>query len=135
MGKNEELQKLRELVYADLDAGHYEQAIEKINQLPLQGAAEQEVQGLLASACIEAKKLPEAEAAVHRLLALAPEDDYARFLQLRIRFQAGERELTEELAVLLHKGNALPENVREKVYNLLGQCWRFLGNSEKSAAA
>lgn len=55
MGKNEELQKLRELVYADLDAGHYEQAIEKINQLPLQGAAEQEVQGLLASACIEAK--------------------------------------------------------------------------------
>lgn len=48
---------------------------------------------------------------VHRLLALAPEDDYARFLQLRIRFQAGERELTEELAVLLHKGNALPENV------------------------
>lgn len=135
MGKNEELQKLRELVYADLDAGHYEQAIEKINQLPLQGAAEQEVQGLLASACIEAKKLPEAEAAVHRLLALAPGDDYARFLQLRIRFQAGERELTEELAALLHKGNALPENVREKVYNLLGQCWRFLGNSEKSAAA
>lgn len=92
--------------------------------------------GCLASVYIERGEQEEAARYADRLLELQPNDAYTLFLQERICFMAGEHvSLISRLQYILANGQQLSEDCQEKIYNLLGQCWRYVGNSQKSTEA
>lgn len=122
-------------VISYLQNGKYEQAIKKVDDLLLAGGETRELLPLKVSALIELGQTAAAESNATELLALLPRDAYAQFLNLRIRFLRGERNLQTELQDILRHADNLTEAVKEKVYNLLGQCCRFFGDAAGAVAA
>ena len=121
-------------IYAAMEAGEYETAIRRSEAFLAAGGDPLLGWELLASAYIETKQAEKAAMAAQQLALLAPEDAYARFLRVRVRFMQGERiSLIAELEDIRQRGRHLQPACREKVCNLLGQCCRFAGDSRRSA--
>ncbi|MFC2469508.1 MAG: hypothetical protein ACFNWY_04875, partial [Negativicutes bacterium] len=131
--RSEALASLRNTIYAALERRDFPAARQAITRLLPQREAE--ALGLLASVGIESGDAAEAEEAVKKLRRIAPGDAYTRFLAARVKFMRGETVApARELAALAREKN-IPPAYQEKIYNLLGQCCRFLGRSEESVAA
>ena len=131
--RSEALASLRNTIYAALERRDFPAARQAITRLLPQREAE--ALGLLASVGIESGDAAEAEEAVKKLRRVARGDAYTRFLAARVKFMRGETVApARELAALAREKN-IPPAYQEKIYNLLGQCCRFLGRSEESVAA
>ena len=123
----EALEALRDRIFAALAHGDEKAARKGIKQLhkhvPLEAA------GLLTALHIEAKRTQEALAAWRECAALAPDDPYTIFLRARIYLLEGERVAARKALTPLIDAS-MPPAIAEKVYNLAGQCARFLGDAE-----
>ncbi len=123
----EALEALRDRIFAALAHGDEKAARKGIKQLhkhvPLEAA------GLLTALHIEAKCAQEALAAWRECAALAPDDPYTIFLRARIYLLEGERVAARKALTPLIDAS-MPPAIAEKVYNLAGQCARFLGDAE-----
>ena len=120
------LENLRDQIYDALARGDERSAHKGLKKLhrrvPLEAA------GLLTALHIEAGRTHEALAAWQECASLAPDDPYTIFLRARIYLMEGERSSAlQTLAPLLDA--SLPAEIAEKVYNLAGQCARFLGRA------
>ena len=131
--EQEALEALRESIYAALDRRDYPAARQAIDRL--RPGHEAEALGLLASLAIESGDAAEAENAVTALEKIAAQDVYTRFLAARVAFLRGETVATARDLAVLVKRKDIPTVYQEKIYNLLGQCCRFLGRNEESTAA
>ena len=134
-----DIDEIRETIYDALDRHLYDRASSAIDALlPL---ARVEALGLRVSLFIEADDVSSAEAALAALMAArqdmtADETQYATFLSARVHFMRGERmSVIRELEPLMSaRGGHVKGELREKIANLLGQCYRFIGESEKATA-
>jgi len=120
------LDVLRDNIFTALENGDESSAHREIARLCLHAPAE--AAGLMTAFHIEMGRADEAFAAWQQLASLAPYDPYTIFLRARIYLMEGERgSALQTLAPLLDA--ALPAEIAEKVYNLAGQCARFLGRA------
>lgn len=121
-------------LYPLLEQREYEQAVILLRRWLQAEEDNPEAWGFLASVGIEMSNDALAGEGIEHLLVLQPADAYTLFLQARFRFQQGERmQLIPELERILQGAARIPTAYLEKIYNLLGQCWRFVGESAKSA--
>lgn len=118
-----------------LQNGEYQQAVATADELLLAGGDKRELLPLKVSALIELGQAVPAKQGAADLLALLPQDAYARFLYLRVRFLQGERDLQADLQNVLKNADNLTPPVKEKIYNLLGQCCRFFGDADGAVSA
>ena len=120
------LETLRDEIFAALARGDETGARKGIKRLrrrePIEAA------GLLTALHIEAGRVREALAAWRECAKYAPRDPYTIFLRARIHLLAGERSASLDLLAPL-LGAEMPPAIAEKVYNLAGQCARFLGRA------
>ncbi len=131
MGKAEKDDGLRQMIYDALARHDYKEARAVIEML--RPGNEVEAQGLLASSFIEEGDSKQAETAAKELARLAPGDAYAGYLLARASFLNGKRRIVlESLEELLARKGKIERVIQEKIYNLLGQCYRFFGENEKS---
>lgn len=131
--RNDERKEVENAAAAALQRHQYTEALRLAEILQQQGAM---VQALQLKACIgiESGDCQRASAAVETLRQLCPQDAYTGFLSARVRFQEGEREsLLPVLEQVLRKGKNLQPVYREKICNLLGQCYRAAGDAGKAA--
>lgn len=131
------LEEQRQYIYGLLEKKQYTLAEKAILEMPEQKMdIQKEKLGLLTSLYIEMAEPIKAVNEVQELLANFPQDGYGLFLLARIHFMAGKRlQVIDELEHALKKGQNINNSCREKIYNLLGQCWRYLGDSERSTKA
>lgn len=118
-----------------LQTGEYRQAVATADELLLAGGDKRELLPLKVSALIELGQAVPAKQGAAELLTLLPQDAYARFLYLRVRFLQGERDLQADLQNVLKNADNLTPPVKEKIYNLLGQCCRFFGDADGAVSA
>ena len=118
-----------------LQTGEYQQAVAIADELLLAGGDKREILPLKVSALIELGQAALAEQGVAELLTILPQDAYARFLNLRVRFLQGERDLQADLQDILQKADNLTPAVKEKIYNLFGQCCRYFGDADGAVSA
>lgn len=127
-----EVNRLRENIYKALELADYEQAKQDIDVLSQIEPGE--AWGLLTAMEIERGDADSAQKAWQSLYSILPQDVYTLFLQARIFYLRHEHisalKLLEALVL-----RDIPAIYQEKIYNLLGQCYRFLGMGEKSAEA
>ena len=120
------LEALRDEIFAALARGDETGARKGIKRLrrrePIEAA------GLLTALHIEAGRVREAIAAWCECAKYAPRDPYTIFLRARIHLLAGERSAALDLLTPLLDAE-MPPAIAEKVYNLAGQCARFLGRA------
>ena len=120
------LETLRDEIFAALARGDETGARKGIKRLrrrePIEAA------GLLTALHIEAGRVREALAAWRECAKYAPRDPYTIFLHARIHLLAGERSAALDLLTPLLDAE-MPPAIAEKVYNLAGQCARFLGRA------
>lgn len=120
-----------DLIYSYMEQGRYDMAAEALKKLLLQ-APSKEVQALQVSLYIESQEHEKAVQSLHCLQRLAPGDSYTLFLEARVLFMEGCSLLVlHKLQSALQGANRQPV-VLEKIYNLLGQCYRYFGNSAES---
>ena len=120
---------LRRKIYDLLEHGDYEGARMYLSAWKMESPIE--ARNLLVSTYIEEGDAEGAERALTDLIALCPQSIETKFLQARVLFLRGER--WESLAVLQKiPEKKIPPAWKEKIYNLMGQCWRFFGNSQRS---
>ncbi len=124
--------ELRQTIYDALARHAYEAARTAIEAF--RPGHEIEAQELLASTFIEEGDGLRATAATKELERLAPGSVYAGYLSARAAFlQGSRRAVAESLESLLAEKRTIAPVYQEKIYNLLGQCYRFFGECEKSA--
>lgn len=120
---------LRQSIYDALARHDYAGAREDIDVLA--GSEPAEAASLRVSSYVEEGDAAGAEHALGELLRLCPGSIAAVFLRARVTFMGGNR--SAALAILQElDGRELPRIWQEKVYNLMGQCCRFLGDSRGS---
>ncbi|SFT57178.1 Predicted O-linked N-acetylglucosamine transferase, SPINDLY family [Selenomonas sp. GACV-9] len=124
---------LRQRIYAALQAHEYPQADAVIREL--QAIRPEEAGELQVSLDIEQHDLDKAEQDWQSLQKLSPSGWGTQFLQARLLFAKGETVRTAALLQEMLKQAGWPAAYLEKLYNLLGQCARFLGNSALSTEA
>ena len=126
-----EATRLRDEACAALMSGAMEKARDAIEAfMPYD---REEALGLLTSLGIETNDAGTAEKALGELEALAPEKPNTRYLSARVAYMKGARAaLLEPLESLLEDKNAGAQ-IRERVCNLLGRCFRLLGEPGKAA--
>ena len=121
-----QLEVLRDRIFAALARGDVHAARQGIRQL--QRAVPAEAAGLLTALEIESGNADRALAAWRECARLSPRDPYTIFLRARIYLLEGQRcAALDMLAPLLNAD--IPPAIAEKVYNLAGQCARFLGRA------
>ena len=87
---------------------------------------------ILTGIYIESKNEKDAEKALSELKEISPKAPMTEYLVLRLRFMKGERAaLIEPLEGLLRE--EMPSSARQRAANLLGRCYRWMGECEKSA--
>ncbi|MBQ3972232.1 MAG: hypothetical protein II687_08540, partial [Selenomonadaceae bacterium] len=125
----ETVEHLRQSIYDALARHDYARAREDIDVLA--GSEPAEAASLRVSSYVEEGDVAGAERALDELLRLCPGSIETVFLRARVTFMGGNRSAT--LAILQElDGRELPRVWQEKVYNLMGQCCRFLGDSRGS---
>ncbi|MBQ9364980.1 MAG: glycosyltransferase, partial [Schwartzia sp.] len=127
------LASCREAVYDALDRKDYGAAKIAIDEL--MKVSEREALGLYVNLFIEMNDASNARKALDAYLPTAPKDVYTRFLSARVRLMTGEHlKVIEELRPI-EDDKSIDGATREKILNLLGQCYRFIGDSEKATKA
>ena len=127
--RKDRCEALRDRIFAALADGDERAACKGIEKLHRYEPCE--AAGLLTALHIEAKRARKALAAWRECDALMPRDPYTIFLRARIHLLEGERVAALELLAPLFDTEMLPE-IAEKVYNLAGQCARFLGRAAEA---
>ena len=125
------LEALRDRIFAALARGDEAAAIRDIEELRPHAPAE--AAGLLTALHIEARRAREALAAWAECERCAPHDPYTIFLRARIALLDGERRAALDLLLPLMDMPMSPA-IAEKVYNIAGQCARFLGRAREAVA-
>ena len=92
-----------------------------------------EAAGLLTALHIEAGRAREALSAWRECARFRPDDPYTVFLRARIALLDGERRAALDLLLPLMDAPLSPA-IAEKVYNIAGQCARFLGRAQEAVA-
>lgn len=128
----EKIDRLRETIYTALGNRDYIAAGREIARLTK--LCPEEGWGLTTAMEIEQGHADKALSAWQKLAALMPQDVYTLFLRARIHHLRHEYASALVLLEPLTE-QALPPVYGEKIYNLLGQCHRFLGEVKESAAA
>ena len=131
MGRAAELDALRTRIYDALDRGDIMRAKADIELLRADEPAE--AAGLLTALFIECGAPEEALAAWAACVRQRPDDPYTIFLRARIHLMQGERSAALALLAPLTE-RAMSPGVAEKVFNLAGQCARFLGRAADAVA-
>ena len=126
----EQGEMLRRRVYDALERHDYEGAREAADALAEVDSAE--AASLRVSSYIEEGDAEGAERALGELLRLRPGEAETCFLQARVLFMGGNRSAALEILQNIEP-ERIPRPWQEKVYNLMGQCHRFLGDSRRSA--
>lgn len=129
-GRGEAAEMLRSRAYDALGRGDYTEARKAIGELA--AVSPREAASLLVSSYIEEGDEGGAKKALKELLALDSESVEAGFLEARVVFMGGNRVKTLERLKKLEK-MSMPPAWQEKVWNLMGQCYRFLGDSQRAA--
>ena len=125
------LEALRDAIFAALARGDEASALRGIEELCAHAPAE--AAGLLTALHIEAGRAQEALAAWAECERCAPHDPYTVFLRARIALLDGERHAALDLLLPLMDA-PLSLAIAEKVYNIAGQCARFLGRAQEAVA-
>ena len=120
---------LRDRIFAALACGDERAARKGIKKL--QRHAPAEAAGLLTALHIEARRADAALAAWRECAKYAPRDPYTAFLRARIYLLEGARCAALEVLEPLIDA-PMPAEIAEKVYNLAGQCARFLGRAAEA---
>jgi|GEM_PF-194063 len=140
MQNNEEVigsenEVLQQQICAALMAGDFLTAETKAKNLSIMHDGRFAGLALLTSVYIESRQQEKAEKVAAELLRENPRHVYAIYLKARVEFMAGEHaSVIERLTPALQRVSAKERPYKEKICNLLGQCYRFLGDSEKSTA-
>ena len=125
----QKLEALRDRIFAALERGAVRDArrgIEKLRRYePVEAAS------LMTALCIEERDAKGALKAWQECRARAPHEPYTIFLRARIHLLMGERRAALRVLTPLFDAPMSAE-VAEKVYNLAGQCARFLGAADKA---
>ena len=127
--------ELKKLIDDYFDRGQFAEAETWLQELLQLSEDKKEALTLLTVCYIESGRAEEAQKAAAEMMKLRGKDMYARFLLARTRFMTGDRAGTIPLLQNALKGKNKQPAYEEKIYNLLGQCWRFLGDSRKSSEA
>ena len=125
------LEALRDAIFVALARGDEAAAIRDIEELRPHAPAD--AAGLLTALHIEAGHAQEALAAWGECERCAPHDPYTIFLRARIALLDGERRAALDLLLPLMDAPLSPA-IAEKVYNIAGQCARFLGRAQEAVA-
>ena len=125
----DQLGALRDRIFAALACGDERAARKGIKKL--QRHAPAEAAGLLTALHIEVGRADAALAAWHECAKYAPRDPYTAFLRARIYLLEGARCAALEVLEPLIDAPT-PAEIAEKVYNLAGQCARFLGRAAEA---
>ena len=125
------LEALRDAIFAALARGDEASALRGIEALRPHAPAD--AAGLLTALHIEAGRAQEALAAWGECERCAPHDPYTIFLRARIALLDGERRAALDLLLPLMDAPLSPA-IAEKVYNIAGQCARFLGRAQEAVA-
>ena len=127
----QKLEALRDRIFAALERGAVRDARRSIEKLrryePVEAAS------LMTALCIEERDAKGALKAWQECRARAPHEPYTIFLRARIHLLMGERRAALRILTPLFDAPMSAE-VAEKVYNLAGQCARFLGAADKAVA-
>ena len=124
-----DVEALRTRIYDALERGDRTRA--KADIALLRRDAPGEAAGLLTALCIESGAAEEALAAWEDCARLRPDDPYTIFLRARIHLMQRERRAALTLLSPLMR-RPMPAPVAEKVFNLAGQCARFLGRAQEA---
>ena len=108
-------------------------ALEALRDAIFAALAPAEAAGLLTALHIETGRAQEALAAWAECERCAPHDPYTMFLRARIALLDGERRAALDLLLPLMDAPLSPA-IGEKVYNIAGQCARFLGRAQEAVA-
>ena len=125
----QKLEALRDRIFAALGRGAVREARRSIEKLRRYEPAE--AASLLTALCIEERDAKGALKAWQECRARAPHEPYTIFLRARIHLLMGERRAALRVLTPLFDAPMSAE-VAEKVYNLAGQCARFLGAADKA---
>ena len=125
----QKLEALRDRIFAALGRGAAREARRGIEKLRRYEPAE--AASLLTALCIEERDAKGALKAWQECMARAPHEPYTIFLRARIHLLMGERRAALRVLTPLFDAPMSAE-VAEKVYNLAGQCARFLGAADKA---
>ena len=125
----QKLEALRDRIFAALGRGAAREARRGIEKLRRYEPAE--AASLLTALCIEERDAKGALKAWQECRARAPHEPYTIFLRARIHLLMGERRAALRVLTPLFDAPMSAE-VAEKVYNLAGQCARFLGAADKA---
>ena len=125
----QKLEALRDRIFAALERGAVREARRSIEKLRRYEPAE--ATSLLTALCIEERDAKGALKAWQECRARAPHEPYTIFLRARIHLLMGERRAALRVLTPLFDAPMSAE-VAEKVYNLAGQCARFLGAADKA---
>ena len=127
----QKLEALRDRIFAALERGAVRDARRSIEKLHRYEPAE--AASLMTALCIEERDAKGALKAWQECRAHAPHEPYTIFLRARIHLLMGERRAALRTLTPLFDAPMSAE-VAEKVYNLAGQCARFLGAADKAVA-
>ena len=127
----QKLEALRDRIFAALGRGAAREARRSIEKLRRYEPAE--AASLLTALCIEERDAKGALKAWQECRARAPHEPYTLFLRARIHLLMRERRAALRVLTPLFDAPMSAE-VAEKVYNLAGQCSRFLGAADKAVA-
>ena len=125
----QKLEALRDRIFAALERGAVRDARRSIEKLRRYEPAE--AASLMTALCIEERDAKGALKAWQECRAHAPHEPYTIFLRARIHLLMRERRAALRILTPLFDAPMSAE-VAEKVYNLAGQCARFLGAADKA---
>lgn len=126
------IDQIRDSIYMALDVRDYDKAYNAIKALRMLNPGE--AWGLETAMEIERGNLEGAKTAWQKLAQLLPQDIYTQFLRARIHHLGHEYVTALQILESLTMED-ISRPYQEKIYNLLGQCYRFLGEGKKSANA
>ena len=122
--------QLRAAAYAAMEHGTLQGAREAIEAfMPFDRETALE---MLASYSIETGDEEGAEKALEELKEIVPDKPYTKFISARLEYMKGARaSLIEPMEALLEED--MNDQVKERIYNILGRVCRLLGQCEKAA--
>lgn len=122
--------QLRAAAYAAMEHGTLQGAREAIEAfMPFDRETALE---MLASYSIETGDEEGAEKALEELKEIAPDKPYTKFISARLEYMKGAKaSLIEPMEALLEED--MNDQVKERIYNILGRVCRLLGQCEKAA--
>lgn len=119
-------------IIAALEAHDYSLANSVINELKKINRLQGQMWEI--SLYLEQEQVTKARACWRQVNRIAPQDAQVRFLSVYIAYNEGQRvNLIGDITSLI--ADDLMSDYKGKLYNLLGQCWRQLGEPEKCIEA